>query len=131
MTTTTSNEREHGLRWKIYFVLFVLVRVVDILFPDSIWKVPIFALHAFVASSVLYSWIWGRRIEWLRHIRWLVKLWSIQFFIAPIALVVWGFVALTQQSEEAFGWVITVVLNYPALYIVWRIAWKSKLLHRV
>ncbi len=129
-------EQAHGIGWKIYFGFFVLTRILELYFSffeevNYIYINILFgSLHLVLSSTVLYSWIWARRIRLLSHIRWLVKLWSIQFFIAPIALVVHGYFALIMSNPESIDWVITIIIQYPALYAVYRIAWKSRLLYR-
>jgi hypothetical protein len=123
-------EQARGIGWKIYFVIFILFRILwffEKLNPVS----AIFGvLHLVLSTLVLYSWIWARPIGWLSSIRWLVKVWSIQFFIAPIALVFYGYFALTKDDPGAIGWVVAIVIQYPALYAVYRIAWKSRLLYK-
>lgn len=123
---------KRGIGWKIYFVVFILFGLLGVFdHTDFLWLwVPLVILKVYLTSTVLYSWIWAKRIGWLSKIRWLIKLWSIQFFIAPIALLIRGYSALTQANEESIGWVITIAVAYPALYGVYRIAWKSNLLYK-
>jgi len=124
------DEQAHGIGWKIYFVIFILFQV--LLFFGNVDPIDkIFGgLHLVLSTTVLYSWIWARRIGWLSKIRWLVKLWSIQFFFAPIALAFYGYLALTKGDPKAIGWLIAIVILYPALYAIYRIAWRSHLLYK-
>ena len=126
----SSEEQVRGIGWKIYFVIFILFRVLSFFENLEPISVSFGILHLVLSTTALYSWIWARRIGWLSNIRWLVKLWSVQFFIAPIALALYGYFALTEGNPEAIGWVIAIVVQYPALYVVYRIAWKSRLLYR-
>ena len=124
----------HGIGWKVYFAFFVIVRVLMI--AGQIDGVSVFfgVIHTLLTSLVLYSWIWAKRINWLSYMRWLVKLWSIQVFIAPIALIFHGLNCINADFQvvntESLGWVISIVVQYPALVAVYRMAWKSRLLHK-
>jgi len=126
----SSEEQARGIGWKIYFVIFILFRVLSFFEKLEPIGVSFGILHLVLSTTALYSWIWARRIGWLSNIRCLVKLWSIQFFIAPIALALYGYFALTEGNPEAIGWVIAIMVQYPALYAVYRIAWKSRLLYK-
>lgn len=135
-TEENIKEEKHGIGWRAYFIFFILLCLIS-LFGDVDPISLIFGiLHLVLSAPVLYSWIWGRRIGWLSKIRWLVKLWSIQFFIAPIALVfsvINGYSAFIQGDSKAFADAvdsfIIIVISYPALYGVYRIAWRSRLLY--
>jgi len=126
----SSEERAHGIGWKIYFIIFILYRLLSFFEQINPIGVIFGILHLVLSTTVLYSWIWARRIGWLANIRWLVKLWSIQFFIAPIALVIYGYFILTKGDSEAISWIIAIAIQYPGLYGVYRIAWKSHLLYK-
>ena len=129
-TEYSNSEQAHGTGWKIYFVVLILFRVLSFFEKLNPISVIFGLLHLVLSTTVLYSWIWARRIRWLSNIRWLVKLWSIQFFIAPIALALYGYFALTKNDPGAISWVIAIMIQYPALYVVYRIAWKSRLLYK-
>lgn len=125
-------ERETG--WKIYFIIFILFRISMILgeleSKYAYINVPLGFLHLIFSATTIYSWIWNKRIYWLSYIRWLVKIWSFQFFLAPFALLFYIFIFFIKNEPYALGWIISIVVQYPGLYIVYRIAWKSKLLYR-
>ncbi|MDD4980018.1 MAG: hypothetical protein PHC54_01920 [Candidatus Omnitrophica bacterium] len=127
-----NSEKQHGIGWKIYFVLLVAYLIFSCFFEKSVGMAAVAVFKVILTVIVLYSWIWAKRINWLSKIRWLVKIWSIQFFIAPIALIIYGYFAFTNQNkeliEESIGWIISIILYYPALYAVYRLAWKSSLL---
>ena len=120
-----------GWSWRIYFVIFVLYRLADLVLERELFRILFSVLQLVLVVSVLYSWIWNKRVAWLTNVRWLVKFWSVQFFIFPIAFLFWGYQMITTGTAEASGWVITIIVQYPALYIVYRIAWKSRLLYRM
>lgn len=123
-----------GIAWKIYLALFVIFRVLMIFEKLDAISVFFGGIHLLLTSMVLYSWVWAKHIRWLSHIRWLVKLWSIQFFIAPIALIFHGLNCINADfqivNNESLGWVISIIIQYPALFVVYRVAWKSRLLYK-
>lgn len=122
-------EKKHGVGWKLYFFSLMIFLIVSCFFEESAGMKALSIFKAVLTAIVLYSWIWARRISWLSKISWLVKIWSIQFFIAPIALITYGYLALTTpNNEESIGWIVSIIIYYPALYGVYRLAWKSLLL---
>lgn len=127
---TKEVDKEHGMGWKIYFGIYILINILYLIYLDKI-QLIIGILHLILSTSSLYSWIWAKRIVWLYYIRWLIQLWSIQFFIAPIALIIHGYFYLVKGSYESLGWMFTIIIFYPALYAVYRLAWKSRLLYRL
>jgi len=127
---SNNRERPHRIGWKIYFFTFILLNLISLIMENSAIYIIARIIRLALAAPVLYSWIWAHRIGWLVYIRWLVKLWSIGFFIAPIGLLVYGYFIITKGDPEAFGWFIDIVIQYPALYIIYKIAWKSRLLYR-
>lgn len=122
-------EKKHGIGWKIYFFLLLAFLIISCSFEESAGMIAVGIFKGILTAIVLYSWVWTKRIYWLSKIRWLVKIWSIQFFIAPIALIIHGYLAFTGSNEESLGWVISIIVYYPALYAVYRLAWKSSLLN--
>jgi len=127
-------DQEHGIGWKIYFIFFILFRILMMLGKlESKYvyiEIPLGLIHSIFTTTTIYSWIWNKRINWLSYIRWLVKIWSFQFVIAPLALLLHIFGFFILDNQESLGWIISIIGQYPALYIVYRIAWKSKLLYR-
>ena len=124
-----AEERKRGTGWKIYFFLLVIFLIASSFLEESAGMKAVSIFKGVLTAIVLYSWIWAKRISWLSKIRWLVKIWSVQFFIAPIALIIYGYLAFTSpNNEEAIGWSISIIIYYPALYGVYRLAWKSSLL---
>lgn len=122
-------EKRHGFGWKIYFFSLIIFLIISCFFEESAGMKVLTVFRGVLTAIVLYSWIWAKRISWLSRIRWLVKIWSIQFFIAPIALIIYGYLASTSlNNEESIGWIISIIIYYPALYGVYRLAWKSSLL---
>ncbi len=122
-------EKKHGLGWKLYFFSLMIFLIVSCFFEESAGMKALGVFKTVLTAIVLYSWIWAKRISWLSKISWLVKIWSIQFFIAPIALIIYGYLALTTpNNEESIGWIVSIIIYYPALYGVYRLAWKSSLL---
>ncbi len=127
-------DQEHGTGWKVYFIFFILFRILMIsgeFESEYVYiKIAIGFLHLVFSAIIIYSWIWNKHINWLSHIRWLAKIWSFQYFIAPFALLLHILGFLIWNNQESLGWIISIIGQYPALYIVYRIAWKSKLLYR-
>ncbi len=125
-------EKQHGIGWKIYFVLLLVYLIFSCFLEKSVGMTAMAVFKAILTAIVLYSWIWAKHISWLSKIRWLVKIWSIQFFIAPVALIFYGYLAFTGSNkeiiEESIGWIISIIVYYPALYGIYRLAWKSSLL---
>lgn len=129
LPVTEDIDKKHGIGWKIYFAFFVLFNLLGLFSGLSIIELIFGGTHIIISSTFLYSWIWTKRIPWLSKLRWLAKLWAIQFYIAPIILVVHGYFLFAKNNIESLLWVVTILVLYPALYVIYRLAWKSRLLY--
>jgi len=122
-------DKEHGIGWKIYFAFFILLNLLGLFGRLSIIGLILGGIHIIISSTFLYSWIWTKRIPWLSKLRWLAKLWSIQYFIAPIALAFHGYFLFAENNTESLYWAVTILVLFPALHVIYRLAWKSRLLY--
>jgi hypothetical protein len=123
-------DKDKGRIVKIYFIIFVIYQLFQIDITNTIslfFRIG----HLIVTTILLYSWIRTYRIRWLSSLRWLAQLWSIQFFIAPLALIAHAYFYFKENSSESLSWIIEILCSYPALYIVYRLAWKSDLLKKL
>ena len=123
-------DKKRGISWKIYFFIFLLISLANFGYINNATEIYLRIIHLFWSSIFLYSWIWKKPIAGLYHFRWLAKFWSIQFFIAPVALIVHGYLWLVKGNEESSIWFFTILIFYPGLYAIYHLAWRSSLLKR-
>jgi len=126
---TRYQETEKGILWKIYFFFIAILHLLSSFTLEGIELLASLIGFILLVAS-LYSWIWAKRINWLYYFRWLIKIWSIQIFIMPIALLVHLFLLLYKGHTESANWIIVILLYFPFAYAIYRLTWKSKLLQR-
>lgn len=127
-------EKKKSVWWRIYFFIFIVSRCLALFETTySLNLLNIFNL-VFIAI-IIYSWVWGRYIKWFPKISWLIKLWSmlylVMFAVVPVLLMRYLYTGVTRQEIEPLIWVINIVIQYPAVYVMYKMAWKSRLLYKI